>query len=67
MLNQRQGYTQDETDGYLSQLNPAADSGYEALIDVWRRDHPDAVGQYTYYSYRFKCREKGIGEQRLPH
>jgi exonuclease III len=56
-----QGYTQDEQDGYNAQLNPAEGSGHGPLVDVWRAKHPDAVGQYTYYSYRFKCREKGIG------
>ena len=56
-----QGYTQDEQDGYNAQLNPAEGSGHEPLVDVWRAQHPDTVGQYTYYSYRFKCREKGIG------
>ncbi|KAK9894178.1 hypothetical protein P389DRAFT_146722 [Cystobasidium minutum MCA 4210] len=55
------GYTKAESDGYFSQLQPAPDSGYQPLVDVWREKHPDAIGQYTYYSYRFKCREKGIG------
>ncbi|CAD6570561.1 MAG: hypothetical protein CYPHOPRED_004000 [Cyphobasidiales sp. Tagirdzhanova-0007] len=59
--NKTPGFTQAESDGYFAQLNPAADSGYEPLIDVWRERHPDTVGSYTYYSYRFKCREKGIG------
>lgn len=62
--NKTPGYTQDEIDGYNSQLNPSPDSGCEPLLDVWREQHPDAVGQYSYYSYRFKCREKGIGESR---
>ena len=59
--NKTPGFTQAESDGYFAQLNPAADSGYEPLIDVWRERHPDTVGSYTYYGYRFKCREKGIG------
>lgn len=50
----------------MSQLNPAADSGHEPLLDVWREKHPDTVGHYTYYSYRFKCREKGIGNDLCP-
>lgn len=58
-----QGYTQAETDGFMSQLNPSTGSGHEPLVDVWREKHPETVGQYTYYSYRFKCREKGIGAQ----
>lgn len=56
-----QGYTKAESDAYFSQLNPAPDSGHQPLVDVWREKHPEVVGQYTYFSYRFKCREKGIG------
>ncbi|KAF8212026.1 Endonuclease/exonuclease/phosphatase [Mycena galopus ATCC 62051] len=30
------------------------------FVDVWRSLHP-TDRQYTYFSYRFNCREKGIG------
>lgn len=30
------------------------------MIDVWRDLHPD-LRHYTYFSYRFDCRRKGIG------
>ncbi|KAI9604787.1 hypothetical protein H4Q26_002757 [Puccinia striiformis f. sp. tritici PST-130] len=56
--NKTAGYTQEETDGLNSQLNPSEDSGHEKLVDVWRELNPDLEGHYT---YRFGCREKGIG------
>ncbi|KNE94763.1 exodeoxyribonuclease III, variant [Puccinia striiformis f. sp. tritici PST-78] len=59
--NKTAGYTQEETDGLNSQLNPSEDSGHEKLVDVWRELNPDLEGHYTYFSYRFGCREKGIG------
>ncbi len=31
------------------------------LVDSFRARHPDTPGCYTYYSYRFNCRAKGIG------
>lgn len=30
------------------------------LVDVWRHLHP-TDRQYTYFNYRFNCREKGLG------
>lgn len=59
--NKAAGYTQVECDGLNSQLNPTEESGHEKMIDVWRQLNPDVEGHYTYYSYRFGCREKGIG------
>ncbi|CAH7671215.1 Endonuclease/exonuclease/phosphatase [Phakopsora pachyrhizi] len=61
--NKSAGYTQDEIDGLMRQLNPEPDQSDEQkrLIDVWRHLNPDAEGYYTYFSYRFGCREKGIG------
>lgn len=59
--NKSAGYTQDECDGLNSQLHPPEESGHQKLLDVWRELHPDVEGHYTYFSYRFGCREKGIG------
>ncbi|PLW08607.1 hypothetical protein PCANC_11121 [Puccinia coronata f. sp. avenae] len=59
--NKTAGYTQQECDGLNSQLNPPEDSGHEKLVDVWRELNPDLEGHYTYFSYRFGAREKGIG------
>ncbi|KAA1072835.1 hypothetical protein PGTUg99_017634 [Puccinia graminis f. sp. tritici] len=59
--NKIAGYTQEECDGLNSQLSPPQDSGHEKLVDVWRELNPDLEGHYTYFSYRFGCREKGIG------
>jgi hypothetical protein len=30
------------------------------FIDIWRQRHPDSH-HYTYFSYRFNCREKSLG------
>lgn len=55
------GCTSIEIDGFNSQLNPPDGSGHAKLIDTWRVLHPDTVGHYSYYGYRFQCRSKGIG------
>ena len=31
------------------------------FVDVYRKLNPEEEGAYTYYSYRFNAREKGIG------
>ncbi|KAH9811563.1 exodeoxyribonuclease III [Melampsora americana] len=56
--NKIAGYTQDECDALHSQLNPKEGSGHGKLVDAWRVSRPDLEGHYT---YRFGCREKGIG------
>ena len=37
--NKSAGCTQIEIDGFNSQLNPEEGSGYEKLVDVWRRKY----------------------------
>ncbi|KAF7969275.1 hypothetical protein HWV62_27801 [Athelia sp. TMB] len=59
--NKTPGYTKDETEAFANILNPpenAPDSG--KFVDVWRRRNPDTT-HYTYFSYRFNCREKSLG------
>ena len=51
--NKTAGYTQIEIDGMDNFLN----SGF---LDTFRRLHPDKVA-YTYWSYRFKSRERNTG------
>lgn len=63
--NKTPGHSQAEIDGYNAQLYPDESSGHGKLVDVWRKGREEMEGQYTYYSYRFKCREKGIGKQFL--
>lgn len=62
--NKTAGYTASETEAYARILNPPDTAGEDPkpgkLIDVWRQQHPDWK-HFTYFSYRFKCREKGIG------
>ncbi|KAJ6623497.1 Endonuclease/exonuclease/phosphatase [Mycena sp. CBHHK59/15] len=59
--NKTAGYTEAETTAFKSILNPPS-SAPEAnkFVDLWRRIHPTDK-QYTYFSYRFNCRMKGIG------
>ncbi|POW03639.1 hypothetical protein PSTT_10941 [Puccinia striiformis] len=70
--NKAAGYTQEETDGLNSQLNPSEDSGHEKLVDVWpgflnqkerlfKTLHLHSLCLFLPSSYRFGCREKGIG------
>lgn len=51
--NKVAGYTQIEIDGMDNLLN----SGF---VDSYRHFHPDTVA-YTYWSYRFKARERNTG------
>ena len=51
--NKTAGYTQTEIDGMDRLLR----SGF---IDVYREKNPDREA-YTYWSYRFKARERNIG------
>ncbi|KZT37967.1 hypothetical protein SISSUDRAFT_1062351 [Sistotremastrum suecicum HHB10207 ss-3] len=62
--NKTPGYTESETSAFKRILNPEtseADGPQPGkLVDVWRQRNPD-LRHYTYFSYRFKCREKGLG------
>lgn len=51
--NKTAGYTQIEIDGMDNFLNAG-------FVDVFRHLHPDEVS-YTYWSYRFKARERNVG------
>ncbi|GAA5968311.1 hypothetical protein JCM11641_003807 [Rhodosporidiobolus odoratus] len=59
--NKSAGCTDAEIDGFHGQLNPASGSEHKPLVDVWRHLHPDTEGHYSYISYKFQCRSKGIG------
>ncbi|KAH9980983.1 Endonuclease/exonuclease/phosphatase [Lactifluus volemus] len=57
--NKSAGYTEAETTAFANVLNPPkGDAG--KFVDIWRKLHPDDH-HYTYFSYRFNCRAKGIG------
>lgn len=72
--NKTPGYTKSETDAFARILNgtteddsedvnastSAAASKYPKFVDVWRQLHPTDE-HYTYFSYRFNCRSKGLG------
>ncbi|AFL79736.1 exodeoxyribonuclease III [Aequorivita sublithincola DSM 14238] len=51
--NKTAGYTQIEIDGMDNFLN-------EGFVDTFRHFHPETVA-YTYWSYRFKSRERNTG------
>ncbi|CAO3613966.1 unnamed protein product [Cunninghamella blakesleeana] len=61
--NQRSaGFTIEERTDFTKLLSPYEnDKTIPGLIDSWRHLNPEQKGHYTYYSYRFKCREKLIG------
>ncbi|KAH9854215.1 Endonuclease/exonuclease/phosphatase [Lenzites betulinus] len=64
--NKTPGYTEVETSAFARVLNASAEEAdAPQFVDVWRKLHP-ALKHYTYFSYRFNCREKGIG-WRLDH
>ncbi|KAF8480593.1 Endonuclease/exonuclease/phosphatase [Gautieria morchelliformis] len=64
--NKTPGHTQIETDGFNKILNVSSSQtvpdlvAKDNLIDVWRHLHPE-LQHYTYFSYKFKCREKTLG------
>ncbi|KZV64349.1 hypothetical protein PENSPDRAFT_172031 [Peniophora sp. CONT] len=59
--NKTPGYTEEETSSFARILNPPEDvKDAGKFVDVWRTRHPDDH-HYTYFSYRFNCRVKGIG------
>ncbi|KAF8933948.1 hypothetical protein CPC16_003836 [Podila verticillata] len=50
------GFTKEERAGFDEILQEVG------MIDTFRKIHgEDAIGMYSYYSYRFQCRIKGIG------
>ncbi|KAF9897243.1 hypothetical protein BX616_005931 [Lobosporangium transversale] len=52
------GFTKEEREGFSKILDEVG------LVDTFREfqgEGEDAAGQYTYFSYRFQCRVKGIG------
>ncbi|KAG0088421.1 hypothetical protein BGZ93_010428 [Podila epicladia] len=50
------GFTKEERAGFDAILNEIE------MVDTFRKIHgEDAIGMYSYYSYRFQCRVKGIG------
>ncbi|NAY91357.1 exodeoxyribonuclease III [Muricauda sp. JGD-17] len=51
--NKTAGYTQIEIDGMDNFIN-------SGLVDIYRHLHPEQVA-YTYWSYRFKARERNVG------
>ena len=57
--NKSAGYTEAETTAFANILNPPKDDAGK-FVDAWRKLHPDDH-HYTYFSYRFNCRAKGIG------
>ncbi|KAI1795893.1 Endonuclease/exonuclease/phosphatase [Ganoderma leucocontextum] len=59
--NKTPGYTEAETSSFARILNAEGeDADARKFVDVWRQRHPD-LRHYTYFSYRFNCREKGLG------
>ncbi|EPQ58038.1 hypothetical protein GLOTRDRAFT_136836 [Gloeophyllum trabeum ATCC 11539] len=65
--NKTAGYTEAETSSFARILNPPdRDSDSDSpgspgkFVDIWRQLHPTDK-HYTYFSYRFNCRAKGLG------
>lgn len=58
--NKTAGYTEAETTAFAKILTSPGDDDAGKFVDVWRKLHPDDH-HYTYFSFRFNCRAKGIG------
>ncbi|KDN45593.1 hypothetical protein K437DRAFT_278429 [Tilletiaria anomala UBC 951] len=59
--NKQPGYSKIECDAHRVLLEGKDRGEGRKLVDVWRVSHPDAVGHFTFYSFRGACRGKGIG------
>lgn len=66
--NKSAGVTDTEINGFNSQLQGPRDrdgNGEEekqkGFVDVWREKNEGVIGNYSYFSYKFQCRLKGIG------
>ncbi|KAF8911988.1 Endonuclease/exonuclease/phosphatase [Gymnopilus junonius] len=57
--NKTAGYTEAETTAFKHFLEGSSDDKGK-FVDMWRKLHTDERA-YTYFSYRFNCRTKGIG------
>ncbi|KAF8637413.1 hypothetical protein AX17_002908 [Amanita inopinata Kibby_2008] len=57
--NKTAGYTEAETSAFKNILDPK-EKNTAKFVDIWRKIHPRDK-HYTYFSYRFNCRTKGIG------
>jgi len=58
--NKTAGYTEAETTAFAKILNSSGDDDAGKFVDIWRKLHPNDH-HYTYFSFRFNCRAKGIG------
>ncbi|ORZ21536.1 Endonuclease/exonuclease/phosphatase [Absidia repens] len=56
------GYTIEERTDFTKILSPyEKDPEIPGLVDSWRHLHPTTKGQFSFFGYRFRCREKLIG------
>ncbi|TFK54794.1 hypothetical protein OE88DRAFT_1624301 [Heliocybe sulcata] len=58
--NKTPGYTEAETSSFARILGEPDSEASAKFVDVWRKFHP-TDRHYTYFSYRFNCRAKGLG------
>ncbi|GAA5835153.1 hypothetical protein JCM3766R1_006885 [Sporobolomyces carnicolor] len=58
--NKSAGVTDTEIDGFNAQLAGRGGEGGK-FVDVWRQRNEGVIGHYSYFSYKFQCRFKGIG------
>src|ERR1700733_3400772 len=59
--NKSAGHTEIEIAAFNQTLAPSPPiAGSQRLVDVWR-EMPPTDQHFSYFSYRFDCRTKGIG------
>jgi exodeoxyribonuclease III len=56
------GFTIEERTDFTKILSAYdKDPTLPGLVDSWRHLNPDVKGHFTYFGYRFRCREKLLG------
>jgi len=52
--NKAPGFTDQERNSFTNFLS-------KGFVDIWRQRNPDVQAIYSYWSYKFQCKQKNLG------